>query len=377
MEIIYPVPERLPLNNARFIQIFNTCYSLAKLGIKVFICCAVKKGYTFQDLLDWYGIPSHPNLKSKFFLLGFHSSKVPIKFTWHFLYNTSLLWHLLHTKKKTKKILFLRYPKLAYFLLKFKNLLNSKFVYEAHEIFFLKNFKYFKIEKRVFNNSDIIICITENLKRFIIKTFKVEERKIFVIPDGVRDEWLEIKRDQGEYIFYAGTLERWKGIEVLIKAMKYLPEEKLIIAGEGRELENLKKLVKELNLEEKIKFLGYIPHKEIPCYLSKSKIGILANIKENISRFTSPLRLFEYMALGLPILATDLPVFKEILIHGENAWLVKPGDPVALAEGIKFLLENPEIAENLASKAKKMANNYTFFERAKRIKEIIENFQKF
>jgi glycosyltransferase involved in cell wall biosynthesis len=70
------------------------------------------------------------------------------------------------------------------------------------------------------------------------------------------------------------------------------------------------------------------------------------------------------MAAGVPILATDLPSIREVLRHGENAWLVPPGDPKALTEGIQHLLENPDLAERLARQARKDVRQYTWKRRA-------------
>jgi len=66
----------------------------------------------------------------------------------------------------------------------------------------------------------------------------------------------------------------------------------------------------------------------------------------------------------VPILATDLPSIREVLRHGENAWLVPPGDPKALAEGIRHLLENPNLAEGLARQAREDVRQYTWKRRA-------------
>ncbi len=375
IQVIYPIPEKLPLNYARFIQIFNTCESLAKLGIRINIYCALKRDYKIQDMLNYYDISGSENLNIR--KLPYFSLKGPLnlKLTWNFIYKISLFLNLFFREKflnLSKIVLFLRYPDLTYFLLKFKKKLNFLLIYEAHELYFLKNKKYFKIEKEIFKNSDLIICITQNLKNQIIKIFNSDRRKIHVIPDAVKDKWLEIKKEKGEYIFYAGNFKKWKGVEVLIEAMKYLPNEKLLLAGEGKELKNLMNKVKKLNLENQVKFLGYIPHGKVLFYLAKSKFGILPNIEEETSNFTSPLKLFEYMALGLPIIASNIPVFREILTHGENAWFFESGNPQALAEAIKFLSENSQIAKSLALKAKEQAKNYTFTKRAEKIKKLIE-----
>ena len=86
-----------------------------------------------------------------------------------------------------------------------------------------------------------------------------------------------------------------------------------------------------------------------------------------------PLKLFEYMAAGVPILATDLPSIREVLRHGENAWLIPPGDPKALAEGIRHLLENPELARRLAERARGDVQKYTWKHRAETILRLVGN----
>jgi len=87
--------------------------------------------------------------------------------------------------------------------------------------------------------------------------------------------------------------------------------------------------------------------------------------------YTSPLKLFEYMASGVPIVASDLPSMKEILRHGENAWLVRPGDPLALAEGIRILLSDRKRAESLAKTAREDVRSYTWEARAAQIIDLI------
>ena len=90
--------------------------------------------------------------------------------------------------------------------------------------------------------------------------------------------------------------------------------------------------------------------------------------RESISaRYTSPLKLYEYMASGRPIVASDLPSLREALTRGENAWLVAPDDPAALAAGIKSVLDDPEHAGAMAERARQDVQGHTWTARAERI----------
>ena len=374
LKIIYPIPEKVPSSYARFIQIFNTCNSLANLGLKVEMCCSLKKGYKVKDLESFYNIKISPNLIIKTFPLIYIKNFLHLKISSQLIYKLGLVVYLFSQRKENKYIIFLRYPKLGSLFSFLKKYLNLFIIYEVHEIFSLKNKKLYKIEKNLLNTSDLIICITERLKKEILTNFQIDSQKIHVIPDAVRDDWLNIKNEKEEYIFYAGSLKKWKGVDVLIKAMKYLPGEKLLIAGNGEEFSNLQNMVKKENLQDRIKFLGYVPHAEIPKFLSKAKVLVLPNVEEDTSVFTSPLKLFEYMAAGKPIVASDIPSLREILKHEENAYLVKPRNPIVLAEGIKKVLYDKKLRRKISLKAKEEVKKYTYSIRAQKIKKLIENY---
>jgi glycosyltransferase involved in cell wall biosynthesis len=85
--------------------------------------------------------------------------------------------------------------------------------------------------------------------------------------------------------------------------------------------------------------------------------------------YTSPLKLFEYMAAGAPIVATELPAIREVIQHGDNGWLVAPDNPSELAAGIRHLLENRQLGSAMAAKAARDAQSYTWEKRAARIVE--------
>lgn len=379
MTIIYPVPEKLPDPRARFIQIINTCHALAETGIQVKLIAGMKRGYSKEDVLQFYGLPPHPNLELISLPMFRRESAGYLRFSWNGLFHLSFLLFLLVRKAypENHMVLFLRHIKLADFILRFKKILDIPVVFEAHEIFHLGTSNKNKrevikgLEYRVYRKADTIVSISQSLKEYLIH-MGIPQGSIYVIHDAVKREWLDIKKKhRGLYICYTGSLYPWKGVDTLISAMKHLPDEKLMIVGKGSRLKELRSLAISEGVARRVDFVGAVSHTSIPEYLAQAKVVVLPNISDGPSLFSSPLKLFEYMACDIPIVASDIPVFREVLIDNKNALLFEPGNPSALADTIRRITNNPELALRLAGKARKDAENYTYEERARRIGEVI------
>jgi glycosyltransferase involved in cell wall biosynthesis len=163
-----------------------------------------------------------------------------------------------------------------------------------------------------------------------------------------------------------------KGIPELVEAMKDLSSVNgaepllLCVGGPMDAVPTYLELARRIGIpQDRLRFVDRVPNTEVPYWIRSCDVATIPwTWTEFSAYFTSPLKLFEYMAAVVPILATDLPSIREVLRHGENAWLVPPGDPKALAEGIRHLLENPDLAERLAQQARKDVRQYTWKRRA-------------
>ncbi|MFN3422178.1 MAG: glycosyltransferase family 4 protein, partial [Armatimonadota bacterium] len=186
------------------------------------------------------------------------------------------------------------------------------------------------------------------------------------------------------YIGRFRTMEMEKGIPELIEAVRYLPLINgsdpllLCVGGPMDVVPNYLDLAHRIGLpEHRLKFIDRVPHAEVPHWIRAFDIAVAPFPQtEHYAFFMSPLKLFEYMAAGVPILATDLPSIREVLHHGENAWFVPPNDPKALAEGVRHLLENADLAERLARQASEDVRRYTWERRAATILEHVLGTQK-
>jgi len=232
----------------------------------------------------------------------------------------------------------------------------------------------------------LVVVLTSFLRQqFLDMSFSSDQ--VIVLPDGVdldlfeglpskedcrRRLGLPLERPIIGYIGRFRTLEMEKGIPELVEAMKDLSSVNgaelllLCVGGPMDAVPAYLELARRIGIpQDRLRFVDRVPNTEVPYWIRAFDVALAPfPWVDHYAYFMSPLKLFEYMAAGVPILATDLPSIREVLRHGENAWLVPPGDPKALTEGIRHLLENSDLAERLARQAKEDVRQYTWKRRA-------------
>jgi glycosyltransferase involved in cell wall biosynthesis len=163
-------------------------------------------------------------------------------------------------------------------------------------------------------------------------------------------------------------------VDVLLEAIARLPRARgLIVGGHSAEpdLARTKSVAERLGITGRVTFTGLVEPAHVAQLLTQADVLVLPNPASAISTwYTSPLKLFEYMAAGRPIVSSDLPSVREILRDGVNALLVPPGDPVALASAIDRLLTNPELAARLAHAALDDVPKYSWERRAELLEAL-------
>lgn len=194
-----------------------------------------------------------------------------------------------------------------------------------------------------------VILQTERSRSFFSE--KVS-RTAVILPNSLNPLFLR-KRFQGERekrIVSVGRLDANKNHEMMIRAFASLadryPEYTLTIYGEGELREVLQKLIGSLDLENRVFLPGVIP--DVADKIEKAAVFLLTSYSEGISN-----ALIEAMALGLPVIATDVPSggTQELIRHGENGWIIPTGDARALEKAMDTLLSDRKLAEELGKEA--------------------------
>ena len=149
----------------------------------------------------------------------------------------------------------------------------------------------------------------------------------------------------------------------------------LFIGGRTGEsdIDRLRSRVRRCGLTDRVTFTGEVPPPDVGPLLARADILVLPTLDTPHARYTSPMKLFEYMAASRPVVASDLPALREIVEHGDTAVLVAAGDPAAFAAGIRSLLDDPPGADRLASVAFDRVACYSWARRAERIEALLND----
>lgn len=220
-------------------------------------------------------------------------------------------------------------------------------------------------ETRCMREVDAVVTLSESMRAEIVGR-GIAESKVFVVPNGVdtkrfypapRNEELVRALDLvDKFVFgYVSNLDHYReGHEVLIRAVTILrnmgvPAVALII-GDGSRRAELEALVASEASEEAVVFTGQVPHDEVVEYYRLLDVFVVPRVPERAARLVTPLKPFEAMAVGLPVVVSDLPSLQEIIGHGERGLAFRSADAESLADVLFDLWKNDGLSAGLAER---------------------------
>lgn len=375
MKILYLSNQRLPTEKAYGLQIAKMCEAFADSGHEVELFVPTRRNFIKEDLFDYYNVRRNFKVRRiwapDFYLPG-KADRLAFEIKMFF----SALILVCHAWRGQYDVIYSRDEWPLWWL----SFCRKNLVFEAHKFSGYKKFIYRRLrDKR-------LVVITHGLKQaFERNGFK----NVLVASDGVDLEEFSIDISMEEarkktglpldkkIIMYTGHLYDWKGAALLLEAartynLKLVTYNPLFVFVGGTE-EDIAEFRKKAEGLNNVLILGHKPHGQIPLYLKSADILVLPNkAGDPVSEsYTSPLKLFEYMASGRPIVASDLPAIREIL-NKQNAVLVNPDDSRALADGIKELLNDLAGGEEKARQAFQDVQQYPWTQRAERILKFLK-----
>ncbi len=397
MVLYYFIGDRLPTNKAYGVQTVNMVSAFAKQVEDLrFLYVTGRGNLAQQDLETFYSISFPKNLhqirikiwdfisifggKERLERLGFRLEQIL----------TSLaVKHVLSKVGGEESYAFTRsfslFPSLLY------RFGADRSCIEVHHLSSDPRIRDYQI--KILRRARKIVVLTYQAKNYLIGE-GIGESNILVAHDGVdidrfsplwdkkmqsRDE-LDLPKDVFivSYIGRFRALGKEKGIDVIIRASRNVFKEHrnvlfMFVGGPIEAVPGYLNLITMLGLpREKFVFLDRRPHSEVPKFISASDLVVLPSPDEEFfSTFSSPLKLFEYMAVGRPIVASSLPAVSEIIKDGINGLLFVPGDPQSLAGTIIKVLSSPDLRGRLSRRAREYAKDFSWDKRAQKILDFM------
>lgn len=386
MRILYFADIRFPLERANGIQTMETCHALARRGHDVTLVVRPDTQTPSRDPFDYYNLPRTPRL-----IVEYAPTTGPsmarrigyLAFAFGRAAGTGRA-DLVMTRDLTVASLLLRLPS------------RPPLVYESHgyapEVAEAlpslvstarspsasKLARLGRREAYVWRYADGYVTITRGLAESLAERFGPRER-VGIVHDGARigssHDTSSVTRSPGDVVVtYSGHLYPWKGVDVLLDALARIPSIRATIVG-GHEKEpdlgRLQGVAARLGIADRVTFTGLVAPGQVPEHLRNADILALPNPRSAISdHATSPLKLFEYMAAGKAIAASNLPSIGEVLTHDVNALLVTPGDAEALAAAIRRLVGDADLRARLGAAARRDVAEYSWDRRAERLEQL-------
>ena len=242
--------------------------------------------------------------------------------------------------------------------------------------------KFKSLEKKCLSSCDKIITPSETIKTNLKKL--VADDKIRVITNGADDpifEDLPFGLPE-KYGVYFGALQPWQGLDVILKAYRYLEDLKdlhLVICSSStkNKSKHFQSLIQHLGIGNRVHWYYELQKPRLNAIVKNARFS-LAPLKEcsrNLDQGCSPLKVFESMANQTPIIASDIPSISEILVNNIDARLVHADRPALFARAIRFFHDNPHFADKLAINSyKKYKKKYTWDEIKCQLTSIYENY---
>ena len=386
MRIAYLYPEHLGFMPARVLQMSSTVKALGAEGVETDLLLGRFRGLDRRlnslELSGALGVKVHPIWMMQ------RGPGQPLPLNWHGLYHFSCLNRLRGLASAGVEAVYVRHLKLARFLLPRLTELGLPLIYEAHEIFTqtaleegagpkkLQSLE--SLAHEVLSQAQGVVAISRPLQMDLAARGDVKV-DIGFAPSGVNEVFFEVdgaERDPS-LIAYAGGIFPWKGVDLLIKAMGHLEAGCLeIMGGEAGtdDWQRLTALIKELGLEGRVTLRPRDNQAEVRKLLGRAAIAVWpGTAKQAIAAsYTSPLKLFEYLAAGCAVVAPDAPAASSLLSSGQNALLFRPDDPASLAARLQSLLDDPGLVQRLSQEGRELARGYTWRARARRIRGYLE-----
>ena len=208
-----------------------------------------------------------------------------------------------------------------------------------------------------------ILVSNNETKKIIIDEYNVMQEKISIVPNGVDLSMFNItKKKNSKKVVFAGAMYYHRGLDILLKTIplviEKIPDAKFVLLGSGTEMDKLKEIVSKNKLDNSVEFKGWIEREKIPENIADASIGIGPLRLTEVTSRALPIKVLEYMAVSLPVIAQKGTLPNDVLENEKNGFFIE--NHIELAEKIILLLNEPKKVQNMGAHSLKLVQKFSW-----------------
>ncbi|GAB4580725.1 MAG: hypothetical protein Fur0022_34670 [Anaerolineales bacterium] len=384
MDLLYLTDTKIPSRSTSSIQVMRMCSAFQQVGLNVTLLAPqyqmqMPEGFE-GDIGEFYGV------QNLFCLEQFSTPLSPRLAEIRLL---SIAFRLFPYISRIRKIIARSNSPLVIYGRSALGVWLARYLKRIHYkkvkgVFLeLHDFPSDPFSQQLCQSLDGLVTISQALKDELVRKIAIAPSKILVAHDGAEivsvdpleqiraKQWVCERHGfdvQKPIILYTGRLLKEKGAELILEVVQRLSGHHYQFLLVGKVYNESYTLQVKNNHWKHVVLTGFVPPAQISTYLQASDVVLLPSTPDlPYARYMSPLKLFEYMAAEKPILASDLPVIREVLKTGQNALLLSPYEPDVWGEAIDMILESPPLARRLAAQAAQDVKEYSWKKRGMKI----------
>lgn len=278
-----------------------------------------------------------------------------------------------------------------------KKNLGGKLVYDSHELFVERNrlkdaTELTKrlmhcVEKQLTEHANLVITINDSYAKtlsgwyqitppYVIKN--VPYKHAFNKSLDLKDI-LKIDRQEAKLVIYSGAITFGRGLENVIASLAYMPRCHFVMLGYGHEDYKrwLRDLAQKHSVEDRVTFWGPVAANNVIAYVSGADLGVAPILNTSLSYYLClPNKLFEYIAAGIPVAASNFPELRKIVLGHQLGEVFDPEDPRDIARAIDFILSDPERYRRMKENARRTAQTYNWENESRKLLKIYAELTK-
>lgn len=226
-----------------------------------------------------------------------------------------------------------------------------------------------------------VIAVTPLLADWVKREIGSSDRSVYVVPNGANTDLFHPAAKachqplvSGKYVIFVGALARWQGVDVMLEATEHAlwPEDvSLVIVGDGAERAKVESFTQR---SRKVQYLGQQPYELVPVLIAQSIGGLSPKVGEWRDTGLLPLKVFEYLACGVPAIVTNFPGMADIVRDGRCGLVISPNSADELARAVSYLASNELERQEMGARGRKLVEaEHSWDRRSEDTSRILES----